>query len=290
MSSSKRRCSFNPEHVQLLGDHIPAIMLGQIIYWNTPDEKGNTRLRVTRNNQLWLAKSESDWFHECAFTPAQVQRALRILKRLGIIEVHLWKFNGAPTNHIGFNEDRLRELLDSAPGVDAPTLDNESIHHQQGVDPSPGVGGFTTDDESITEITTVPTTEHTTNTRSPVVSIHKTGHNGNTPQHDRWTPERKARFTTLVKQAYPPYKPGYVVPTMAIKPVFKVLRTPSQAKPFLQAVRNYGTVISRRPSNERFVLSFKRFREEEWEAYVNIDTGAEEAESLNAEIKNVAYV
>lgn len=117
--------SVSMSYVRMLGGDYPcAILLSQIVYWCYPNRASGSRLRVIKDGEAWLAKSESDWADEICIKHSALTRCLNKLRDLGLIETRLWKFSGAPTNHIRINWKRLGELL--APHLPNP-VQTESI-------------------------------------------------------------------------------------------------------------------------------------------------------------------
>lgn len=96
-------------YVKIAGDLVAGVLLSQLVYWNMPDKYGNTKLRVTKDGELWLAKKREDWWDECCITPTQFDRASKQLEELGLIEKKIFKFDGVPTVHIRVNFDKLLE-------------------------------------------------------------------------------------------------------------------------------------------------------------------------------------
>ena len=95
-------------YIDICGDVVTGLMLSQIIYWNLPGT-GDSKLCVERDGKIWLAKKRKDWWEECRISVKQVDRSLKILKDLGLIEVRLYQFSGLPTQHIWLNVSALLE-------------------------------------------------------------------------------------------------------------------------------------------------------------------------------------
>ncbi|WP_088110497.1 conserved phage C-terminal domain-containing protein [Bacillus wiedmannii] len=137
-------------YVDITGDLIAGILLGQIVYWYMPNEQGKSKLRVKKNGEFWLAKSREDWRNEIRITPKQYDRAIKILIEKGFVEVKKFKFNGAPTNHIKLNisevTERVKWILTFGEIPNSPLGEME----------------LTETVNSLTEITTKTTTEITT--------------------------------------------------------------------------------------------------------------------------------
>lgn len=136
-------------YVDAAEDLIAGILLGQIIYWNLPNEHGKSKLRVVKKNQLWLAKGRSDWWDEIRITPKQFDRAIKILKEKNFVQVEKFKFNGAPTLHIKLNLPVVTQAVNSI--------------LTKGENPNAPKGEMELDQRvnSLTEITTEITTETT---------------------------------------------------------------------------------------------------------------------------------
>nr|WP_227572137.1 replication protein [Bacillus tropicus] len=137
-------------YVDITGDLIAGILLGQIVYWYMPNEQGKSKLRVKKNGEFWLAKSREDWKDEIRITPKQYDRAIKILIEKGFVEVKKFKFNGAPTNHIKLIISEVTERVKSILTF--------------GENPNPPLGEMELTERvnSLTEITTKTTTEITT--------------------------------------------------------------------------------------------------------------------------------
>ncbi|HDR4885209.1 TPA: conserved phage C-terminal domain-containing protein [Bacillus cereus] len=137
-------------YVDIAGDLIAGILLGQIVYWYLPNEQGKSKLKVKKNGGFWLAKSREDWENEIRITPKQYDRAIKILIEKGYVEVQKFKFNGAPTTHIKLNifevNQRVKSILTFGEIPNAPLGEMELTERVN----------------SLTEITTKTTTEITT--------------------------------------------------------------------------------------------------------------------------------
>lgn len=82
-----------PEYVDLLdGDHLAALMLGQIVYWYSPTDKNTRKLQAKLRGRPCLAKNSADWWDELRLTKKQAHRCLEVLRARGFIksEVHLF--------------------------------------------------------------------------------------------------------------------------------------------------------------------------------------------------------
>ena len=94
------------------GDLSGGVLLSQLVYWHSPDDKGKSRLRVHKDGHWWVAKKREDWWDECRLTPKQFDRAAQVLEKLGLIVLKTFRFNGSPTKHIRINFNRFFQALD----------------------------------------------------------------------------------------------------------------------------------------------------------------------------------
>lgn len=100
-------------YVDITGDLVAGALLGQILYWFGADRNGKTRARIIKEGHYWIAKARGDWWGEIRISPKQYDRAAKILKDKGYIEVKTFKFNGNPTTHIRIKPQALNAALDS---------------------------------------------------------------------------------------------------------------------------------------------------------------------------------
>ncbi len=117
-----RPIAIRPAYVRLTGSFDGAVLLSQILYWFGNDGDGNPRARVSRDGELWIAKSGEAWAIELgALTPEGeprrplIRRTMKELEGAGLIFVKVWKFNGAPTTHVRPNWDALETALSANP-------------------------------------------------------------------------------------------------------------------------------------------------------------------------------
>ncbi len=86
-------------------------LLSQIVYWFKPGAFGKSKLTISKNDRLWLAKRRQDWADECGLSPRQYDTAVSRLISEGVVEKRVWRFRGNPTVHLHLNEARLNYLL-----------------------------------------------------------------------------------------------------------------------------------------------------------------------------------
>jgi hypothetical protein len=99
-------------YVDIAGDMIAGALLSQILYWFGADRNGRPRARIQKDGHLWIAKARGDWWQEIRITPKQYDRAAKILRDKGFIELRTMKFAGNPTTHIRIISETLNDAID----------------------------------------------------------------------------------------------------------------------------------------------------------------------------------
>lgn len=99
-------------YVDIAGDLIAGALLGQILYWFGTGKDGRSRARIVKEGFYWIAKTRADWWDEIRITPKQYDRASKILREKGFIEVKTFKFYGNPTTHIRIKPEAINAALD----------------------------------------------------------------------------------------------------------------------------------------------------------------------------------
>lgn len=97
--------------IDICDDLIAGMMLSQILYWFTPNESGQSKIRIHKEGTEWLAKHYDDWYDEIRITVRQAKRGLGILKEKGFVIVKTMKFSGIPTIHIRPDEEKINEAV-----------------------------------------------------------------------------------------------------------------------------------------------------------------------------------
>lgn len=100
-------------YVDITGDLVAGALLGQILYWFGADRNGRTRARIVKDGFYWIAKTRADWWHEIRISAKQYDRAAKILKEQGFIEIRTMKFKGNPTTHIRIVSHKLNAAIDA---------------------------------------------------------------------------------------------------------------------------------------------------------------------------------
>jgi len=104
--ASRDSIDFKTAYVDMTGDLRAGLLLSQILYWHLPDRKGRTKLRVqTSDGRLWLVKAASEWWSEIRLTAKQSRDALKILRKKGLVETEIHRFDGTPKTHIHLRQD-----------------------------------------------------------------------------------------------------------------------------------------------------------------------------------------
>jgi hypothetical protein len=111
----RRPIVIRPEYLQIGGDIRVGALLSQIVYWSEPDHTGRTKLRVRRDGVYWIAKSRQEWMHETGLTLEQYKRAVAVLKRRGLIEVRVMRFDGLAIGHTRLIPEALQDALGGKP-------------------------------------------------------------------------------------------------------------------------------------------------------------------------------
>jgi len=97
-------------YVDMTGDLIAGIMLGQIMYWYGNDENGRPRTRIKKKGHECIAKQRTDWYDEIRISPRQVDRSIAILRKKRLISTRNYRFNGLRTMHVFLNKKTFLNL------------------------------------------------------------------------------------------------------------------------------------------------------------------------------------
>lgn len=100
-------------YIDLVDDLVTGVLLSQIVYWYLPNKSGESKLRVQKEGNYWIAKKREDWWNEIRISPKQFDRASDLLVSKGIIEKKKFKFAGDPVVHIRLIFPIFLELLES---------------------------------------------------------------------------------------------------------------------------------------------------------------------------------
>jgi len=171
------------------GNAYDAILFAQIVYWHERDEDNRRRLRLFSQGHFWLAKNHNDWYSECGIKGPTARKCLDRLRKRGLIHYQVRGFKGDITPWIRLNWDVFEKLLNEwlekekerySESPEYVSDDEYPIVYEYTPDTT-GQGSATEDQDdcddvsgeviheitSNTEITTVITTETTTNIGNP---------------------------------------------------------------------------------------------------------------------------
>ncbi len=98
--SSHNCIAFKKIYGFISGGATSGLLLSQIVYWNLPDDAGNSKLTVEQEDELWLVKKQEDWWNECVLTLEEYKHAIKSLCQKGFVIKKVFKFNGNPTTHL----------------------------------------------------------------------------------------------------------------------------------------------------------------------------------------------
>lgn len=102
-AQSRDTIDFKTVYVDMADDLMAGLLLSQLVYWHLPKKDGSSRMRVSKEGNLWVAKTRTEWWAETRLKPRQVDRASKILVKKGLVFTNLWKFAGSPTTHWRIN-------------------------------------------------------------------------------------------------------------------------------------------------------------------------------------------
>lgn len=109
--STRDTIDFKKVYVDMAGELAAGLMLSEIIYWYLPGEHGHNKLKVSHEEQLWIAVARHEWWERARLTPRQADRAIKQLLDKQLIFKDVFKFNGSPTTHVRLNEEHFFALL-----------------------------------------------------------------------------------------------------------------------------------------------------------------------------------
>ena len=113
--STRDTIDFKKIYVDMADDLVAGLLLSQIVYWYMlPDKDGQSKLRVFRNGEWWIAKGRKDWYEEVRITAYQFDRASAILVNLGMLAKDCFRFNGMRTVHVRLVKPQFMHLWRAA--------------------------------------------------------------------------------------------------------------------------------------------------------------------------------
>lgn len=82
------------------GDVLAGLLLSQIVFWHLPNRKGKTKMRVRKEDELWVAHADNTWYNEIRLTEKQARRARLHLVEIGLLVAKRFMFGGTLTMHL----------------------------------------------------------------------------------------------------------------------------------------------------------------------------------------------
>lgn len=134
-TTSRDTIDFKKIYVDMAaGDVIAGLCLSEIVFWHLPTDEGASKLRVERDGKMWIACRRYDWWTRARLSPHQADRGINILKKKGIVETAVYKFDGEPTKHIRIVEGPFLELWEETKNKppDNPYLVDRSVFRSSG--------------------------------------------------------------------------------------------------------------------------------------------------------------
>jgi addiction module HigA family antidote len=102
-AASRDTIDFKTVYVDMADDLMAGLLLSQLVYWHLPTKHGTSKMRISKEGNLWVAKARTEWWAETRLKPRQVDRAAKILVKKGLVFTKKWRFNGSPTTHWRIN-------------------------------------------------------------------------------------------------------------------------------------------------------------------------------------------
>src|SRR5699024_5682939 len=85
-AASRDTIDFKKIYVDMTDDILAGLLLSQIIFWHLPNKTGDSKLRVQKDSNFWIAKSHDEWYAEIRFTRKNFDTAIKKLIRLNLVE------------------------------------------------------------------------------------------------------------------------------------------------------------------------------------------------------------
>lgn len=167
-------------YVRLTGDIGAGAALSQILYWFDDDKTGTPRARIERDGELWIAKTYDEFAEELGLVDREgnprgkvARRYVQNLHADGLIEIGVFRFNGAPTIHIRPLWNAIFERAAMALPRKSHLGISEAGKSQMGTLENPAVGKSIKEAKTTTEITSTPVGEGAND--APPRDAHATG-------------------------------------------------------------------------------------------------------------------
>lgn len=85
------------------GDILAGLALSEIVYWHLPDKQGNSKMRVVKEGEEWIACPRYEWWDRTRMTPRQIDTAFKKLIGEKLIFKKFFAFRRAKTTHVRIN-------------------------------------------------------------------------------------------------------------------------------------------------------------------------------------------
>lgn len=87
-------------YIDICDDLVAGTLLDKILCLFSPDTEGSLEIKTFKDGYYWLVKGREDWYEEIRISAKQYDRAIKILKDKGFVEIAIYKYNGTPMIHI----------------------------------------------------------------------------------------------------------------------------------------------------------------------------------------------
>ncbi len=141
------------------GNHLAAIFLSQLIYWELPDKRGNTRKRVEHDGKLWVVNTSREWYEQTMIKKKPLQRIIDFWLKKGIIECQNHHFNGSICRYVRIVKQLLTTHIVKA---------NMALNYISEVP-------YGTPVESLSGLPSITETTRTERGKAPLVSLREEG-------------------------------------------------------------------------------------------------------------------
>lgn len=107
---------YKPELARLFGGLTCGLVLSQVLYWFTPDERGRPRVRTVVDGELWLALTYDEWETATALSEYQVRSAMQGLEAQGVLRRRKAQIRGRGwLTCVQLDQGRLLQALSTDP-------------------------------------------------------------------------------------------------------------------------------------------------------------------------------
>jgi len=110
-TENEARVTYKLNFVAITGDILAAIILSDLEFWHSPNQKGRSKLRVQHDNEYWIARTNKDWQKITGMTARQVQLAIDRLVKSNLVIKQNYRFNGLKMQHLRINRKVFVELV-----------------------------------------------------------------------------------------------------------------------------------------------------------------------------------